>query len=633
MLSTIDLLVDHAGNVDYGGAPYYACAIKSLVQRWREAFQNPALWFGFVQIASFQYKDLHLCNVHFPNTAQQCSSRAAGDLRLAQLSALSLEHVGMSTAVDTGDFASVHPPDKQTVSRRLANQALLQIFDQHVPGAEFPVYAGSSSSLIMSDRGETVITVTVKIRGQLTGKRVALTTAAPSVATQSSSGNKPGWTPRNICPTVQDVTGSLPTDCGYPVIYGTNNTALNATAAIGPDGSSILLTAKIPRGSSAGEFKATASSMGRASWPLTIFFSEHGLPVIPWFADFQTSNCYTPPGGWWQQRQKVLIKTDDESRPARSGRRSSSRQRQRGAVLFCSPQGPDQVPSGDYVDLAYLRKLQAQGFEVDWTSTLTDANATRIRRYNALVVFATSTSAMGLTDALVAQFVADGGGVLLLSQMYSLRNLSKAFGADLPAELMNESNATNIGQLSHMPYPLWYTNNVAATSPVSDGVKDLWFPSDPAYNGQMTQALLLPSPWITVARAMPTVLTGPVQHADGTWPFYPSPVQPFVRNRSVAEPALMGVREVGFGRVGLLTMYNQFLFGSGEKWLFNSEVLSAGVSGRPSDMGLLLKNTLAWLIAPSLLNSSSVLGGFQTTPDTLLYPNERPAFVAGLKKV
>ena len=50
-------------------------------------------------------------------------------------------------------------------------------------------------------------------------------------------------------------------------------------------------------------------------------------------------------------------------------------------------------------------------------------------------------------------------------------------------------------------------------------------------------------------------------------------------------------------------------------------------------MGLLLKNTLAWLIAPSLLNSSSVLGGFQTTPDTLLYPNERPAFVAGLKKV
>ena len=36
----------------------------------------------------------------------------------------------------------------------------------------------------------------------------------------------------------------------------------------------------------------------------------------------------------------------------------------RPAVLFCSPQGPDQVPSGDDVDLGYLAQLHAQGFEV-----------------------------------------------------------------------------------------------------------------------------------------------------------------------------------------------------------------------------------------------------------------------------
>ena len=42
----------------------------------------------------------------------------AGDLRQAQLSALALENVGFSTAIDTSDWLNIHPPDKQTVSSR-----------------------------------------------------------------------------------------------------------------------------------------------------------------------------------------------------------------------------------------------------------------------------------------------------------------------------------------------------------------------------------------------------------------------------------------------------------------------------------------------------------------------------------
>jgi hypothetical protein len=35
---------------------------------------------------------------------------------------------------------------------------------------------------------------------------------------------------------------------------------------------------------------------GRASWPLTAFFSrEGGLPVIPWYANFSTSVPWSPP--------------------------------------------------------------------------------------------------------------------------------------------------------------------------------------------------------------------------------------------------------------------------------------------------------------------------------------------------
>ena len=84
---------------------------------------------------------------------------------------------------------------------------------------------------------------------------------------------------------------------------------------------------------------------------------------------------------------------------------------------------------------------------------LADANATRLSKYNVLVILQTGCpdpcTGVGLTDAMVTDFVAMGGGVLLLPQL-SLYNLTKQFGAALPAELMNESNASNVGSLSHM---------------------------------------------------------------------------------------------------------------------------------------------------------------------------------------
>ena len=61
----------------------------------------------------------------------------------------------------------------------------------------------------------------------------------------------------------------------------------------------------------------------------------------------------------------------------------------RPAVLFCTWSGPDTPDSSaGLVDLAYLGKLHSEhGFEVDFTTDLTDVNATRLRQYNAIVVF------------------------------------------------------------------------------------------------------------------------------------------------------------------------------------------------------------------------------------------------------
>jgi hypothetical protein len=52
------------------------------------------------------------------------NSQASGDLRQAELAALRLPNVAMSTAIDTGDFANIHPPDKQNPAKRLSDAAL-----------------------------------------------------------------------------------------------------------------------------------------------------------------------------------------------------------------------------------------------------------------------------------------------------------------------------------------------------------------------------------------------------------------------------------------------------------------------------------------------------------------------------
>ena len=49
-----------------------------------------------------------------------------------------------------------------------------------------------------------------------------------------------------------------------------------------------------------------ASSYGRASWPMTIFFSATGVPVLPWFSELnETKPWVIPP----------YATTTDERRP------------------------------------------------------------------------------------------------------------------------------------------------------------------------------------------------------------------------------------------------------------------------------------------------------------------------------
>ena len=164
---------------------------------------------------------------------------------------------------------NIHPPDKQTPSRRLASQALMQIYGVNISGAEFPFYAGSE----LSTAADGAVRVTVAIRAGRAKSKVKLTTSAPLAATQSTRLGKGGSLPRNKCVTAAPQRYHYPPRtaktfaeyCGYPQIWGVfangSKLALNASAAIGADGSSLVLSAAAPAG-----FSATARPAPRSVW-------------------------------------------------------------------------------------------------------------------------------------------------------------------------------------------------------------------------------------------------------------------------------------------------------------------------------------------------------------------------------
>jgi hypothetical protein len=303
----------------------------------------------------------------------------------------------------------------------------------------------------------------------------------------------------------------------------------------------------------------------------------------------------------------------------------------RPALLIVSPKGT----SDGWVDLDYLRELHAAGFEVDYTDSLADVTWERLRQYNVLVLYNCppdpgqqgwpfrrpppiyKTEFIGLVN----RFVSQGGGVLLMALETQIgitlsRDLIKSWGADLPLERINDP--ANTAFMSRMPkIPLAYTSRVMA-SPVSAGVRGIWYPVNAHYNGADTLPLALDDDWQVVVRAMPSAHTVPV---DLTQSSRPGPPNPLVRRGGVNAPPLFAIREYQAGRLAFLAQWPIYSIGSGTKWLYNREVLSKGLLGQPSDFGRLLENTFHWLAQPSL--QTRTLGGHVTDPARLEPPNLR----------
>jgi hypothetical protein len=311
------------------------------------------------------------------------------------------------------------------------------------------------------------------------------------------------------------------------------------------------------------------------------------------------------------------------------------------AVLVVSPQSG----VAGWADLDYLGELRSAGFEVDYTDKTADFTWDRIRAYNVLIIYAVppppgvdawpfnGTQPIYQSDfiALVERFLQEGGGVLLLATETQIRftltrELITRWGADLPLERIVDPQ--NTVMMSRMPtVPLTYTDAVAA-SPVSAGVRGIWYPTLPHYNTAHSAPLQVDGNWQVVVRGMPTARTEPVDLSASA---YPGPPNPLIRPGGVSAPPLFAIRQLGPGRIALAAQLPTYSTGSGTKWLYNREVLSTGLKGTPSDFGLLLQNSFRWLAAPSL--QSQAVGGYVTPANRLIPPNRRPEAMTNYQEI
>lgn len=106
----------------------YAKLLPAMLAEWRKLWGNKNLPFYYAQLAPFPYpKDKN----EFYNVL----------IREAQLKALkNMKNSGMAVIIDVGHQLKVHPPDKTTVSKRLAYLALAKTYGRKGIASESPSY-------------------------------------------------------------------------------------------------------------------------------------------------------------------------------------------------------------------------------------------------------------------------------------------------------------------------------------------------------------------------------------------------------------------------------------------------------------------------------------------------------------
>ena len=228
----------------------YACLFPSMIRSWRQNFNRPDAFFGYVQLSTW-------CPGH-PNVTWP--SRVMGYMRDVQLLAQSSPFSAYATNADHGAGCDVHPPSKQFCAKRLAASALAIVYQKPIAWRS-PSYAYAVSPA----------------NGVLT---IWLNDVTPAGLVQINEPyNLPGLGAGVNCTALNQAYGDG--TCAWAALQFNDAAAswVNATVSIAPSAQQMVLTAPPPTGSTA----IIASSYGYGAIPMmTVYLADRDLPVLTW---------------------------------------------------------------------------------------------------------------------------------------------------------------------------------------------------------------------------------------------------------------------------------------------------------------------------------------------------------------
>lgn len=110
----------YQGESNANRAYQYRKLFPAMITDWRNAWEQGAFSFYFVQLANFR------------DALPDPGESEWAELREAQTMALSLKNTGMATIIDIGEADDIHPRNKQDVGKRLALNALAKDYGKKV---------------------------------------------------------------------------------------------------------------------------------------------------------------------------------------------------------------------------------------------------------------------------------------------------------------------------------------------------------------------------------------------------------------------------------------------------------------------------------------------------------------------
>ncbi|MFI4911878.1 MAG: sialate O-acetylesterase [Sedimentisphaeraceae bacterium JB056] len=120
----------YQGENNRSQAKEYNNLFPAMIKSWRSEFGLKDIPFYYAQLTAF-YK-------HCPNTdvviePEKPKNEDWPQLRQAQLETMKVNNTGMAVTIDIGSKNNIHPPDKETVGKRLAAWAFANDYNQNIP--------------------------------------------------------------------------------------------------------------------------------------------------------------------------------------------------------------------------------------------------------------------------------------------------------------------------------------------------------------------------------------------------------------------------------------------------------------------------------------------------------------------